>query len=91
MTVMTTRVKKEFLKNENFQQDMFNAFSELLKLQMYYQSEMKQQKIEMKEVPQGSQEWFQKLGSVSAYNDHVTELEYIIEMMRGYHNDLNAG
>lgn len=91
MTVLTTRVKRDFLSNENFKDDMFNAFSEMLKLQTYYENEIKQTKLELKKIEQGTEEWFQKMGSISAYNDHVTELEYIIEMMRGYHNDLNAG
>ena len=91
MTVMTTRVKREFLKNENFKNDMFNAFNELLKLQVYYQAELKQQKLELKRVEAGSEEWHKRMGSITAYSDHVTELEYIIEMMRGYHNDLREG
>lgn len=70
-------------RNEGFQGDCKVALEELLKLEEYYKSEIKQRKSELRKLRETDQRWEYEQGKIVAYTDHITEIAFIIEVMSG--------
>ena len=80
-TVVTPRVKKGIVKSPNLEQNALSVFVELDKLVDYYEAEIKQAKIRIKNT---KDEYFiAKLeGMMMAYADHMAEISYIKDILR---------
>ena len=83
MSVVDERVEHLVSKNERFLGDCKVALEELLKLEEYYKSEIKQRKSLVKKIRDDDMRFAHEQGKITAYTDHITEIGYIVEIMLG--------
>lgn len=72
--------------------DVCDAIVEMKKLLDYYNDELKQLKYEIKRLDQKKD--MEKImfirGQCLAYQDHIAEVAYIADMLRGIHRDMEV-
>ena len=83
MNAIEEKAKQIASGNKDFKGDCTLALEELMKLNEYYKSEVKQRKNERRKLTKEDVRWEYEQGKIVAYTDHITEIEYIIEMMAG--------
>ena len=83
MNAIEEKAKVIAYSNKDFMGDCTVALEELMKLHEYYKSEIKQRKNELRKITKQDIRWEYEQGKIVAYTDHITEIEYIIEMMAG--------
>jgi hypothetical protein len=88
MVVVTSRVARSIKNSPTLSEDALDVYEEMNKLVIYYRNEIKISNIELKRMPPSEREAIANLkGLCEAYQDHVVEIEYIQNMLRGHHHD----
>ena len=82
MNVVEEKVKALVSKSK-LEGDSLVALEELIKLEEYYKSEVKQRKSLVKKIKDDDMRFAHEQGKITAYTDHITEVGYIIEIITG--------
>lgn len=88
--LMTTRTIQTLKKNPKFKENAIEAYSELYKLVVYYQNEVKQNEMELKRAGDDKEYIAHLKGLNEAYIDNIGEVSYILNLMLGKLNDLDG-
>lgn len=86
MAVVTPRVRSQIVNNPNLIKDVMIVYEELDRLVRYYKDEIKQVKIKIKMAKEPDEIKF-LTGSLQAYCDHLAEVEWIGDVLRGWKHD----
>lgn len=87
MVVVTTRVKRQVVSNPKLMEDVMMVFTELDRLVEYYKDEIKQLGIENGRAKNPIKIAYND-GAMRAYGDHIGEVNYLADVLRGWHRDM---
>lgn len=86
MAVMSSKVRKQLLSNPTLEKDVVTLYNELVKLVNYYKAEIKQMEINLKRAKEPEEIAFFN-GSLRAYSDHLSEVSWFADSLRGWQHD----
>lgn len=83
------RIKRAIRRDKRTPEYASTAYEELVRLKFYYEDEIKQINVEIVRVEPGSSISAQLHGAKVAYRDHIDEISYVMELIRGLHLEEN--
>ena len=83
------RVKRAIKRDKRTPEYAVTAYEEMVRLKQYYEDEVIQCEVVLKDDKLNAIEQARIKGMVIAYQDHIDELAFIIELIRGLHLEEN--
>lgn len=83
------RTKREIRRDPRTPEYASTAYEELVRLKEYYENEVLQIETDLENLTYTQVSKAFEVGKATAYKDHVEEITFVIELIRGQHLEEN--